>query len=135
MLRRLLEPAKRHQVHTTTTVNRISATTKANGVKLRLSGNVEEEFQPNQNTLCACRWSKGYTRIILRTAWNIKSEVSEKIEGDVELTKRYHAHFITIDTITMITTFSEAKGVKVKLLGHIQDRHASRNFFSGGHTF
>jgi hypothetical protein len=62
---------KRKYLHATTTFSATTmttATTKTKGIKAKLSGNVEWEIDLNQNTLCACKFSKGYIRNTSGTA-------------------------------------------------------------------
>jgi hypothetical protein len=46
-------------ITTTITATSIATTTKAKGIKRKISRNVQGEVEPNSNTLCASRLPKG----------------------------------------------------------------------------
>ena len=112
---------------TTTTVN--TATTKAKGLKVKILKNIEGEVELNQNTLCACRLSKGRVSNILGTAWSTKLKLTGFVAGDAEITKRQYLHAATTTSITVIATIitsastnisTKPKGIKVKISGDFE---------------
>ena len=59
-------------INASTTNGAAATITKTKDIMVKLSGNVE----PNQNTLCACRISKGCTSKIPRMTQTIKFKLS-----------------------------------------------------------
>jgi len=62
----------------------ISLTTKAEGIKLKISGDIKEEFELNQSTVCSRKLSKERIHI-LGLAWSLKLKLRGLDVGEVEL--------------------------------------------------